>query len=63
MKNIEKELTVPKWVLIVWLKIPQCLKKLQPKMSAQAQMFKIFEKKTLWVSVVRDRNNVEIKGG
>ena len=23
MKNMEKELTVPKWVLIVWPKIPQ----------------------------------------
>ena len=23
MKNMDKGLTVPKWVLIVWLKIPQ----------------------------------------
>ena len=23
MENMDKELTAPKWVLIVWLKIPQ----------------------------------------
>ena len=45
MENMDKELTVPKWVLIVRPKIPQ--------MSTQAQKFEIFEKKTLWVSVVR----------
>ena len=50
MKNMDKELTVPKWVLIVWPKIPQIPQmpqKFQPKMSAQAQKFKIFEKKPL----------------
>ena len=45
MENMDKELKVPKWVLIVQLKIPKCLKKFQPKMSAQAQKFEIFEKK------------------
>ena len=44
MENMDKELTVPKWVLIVHLKIPQILKKFQPKMSAQAQKLKILEK-------------------
>ena len=50
-----KELTVTKWVLIVRPKIPRMpQKKIQPKMSAQAQKLKIFEKKSsLWVSVVR----------
>ena len=37
MNNMDKELTVPKWVLIVRPKIP--------KMSAQAQRFELFEKK------------------
>ena len=45
MENMDKELTVPKWVLIVRPKIPQMPQKFQPKMSAQAQKFKIFEKK------------------
>ena len=41
---MDKELTEPKWVLIVW---PQ-------NISAQAQKFEIFEKKSsLWMSVVR----------
>ena len=53
MENMDKEHTVQKWVLIVRPKIPKCLKKFQPKMSAQAQKFKIFEKNSLWVSVVR----------
>ena len=41
---MDKELTVPKWMLIVRSKMPKCLKKCQPKMSAQAQKFEIFEK-------------------
>ena len=44
---MDKELTVPKWVLIVQLKIAQMSQKIQPKMSAQAQKFEIFEKKAL----------------
>ena len=48
MENMDKELTVPKWVLIVWAKkYPKYLKKFQPKMSAQAQKFENFEKKIL----------------
>ena len=45
MENMVKELTVPKWVLIVRPKYPKCLKNFQPKMSAQAQKFEIFENK------------------
>ena len=45
MKNTDKELTVPKWVLIVQPKILQMPQKFQPKMSAHAQKFEIFEKK------------------
>jgi len=44
---MDTELTVPKWVLIVWPKIPQ----MPQKITAQAQKFEIFEK-ALWVSVV-----------
>ena len=36
MIKMDKELTVPKWVLIVHPKIPQIPQKFQPKMSAQA---------------------------
>ena len=35
MENMDKEL----------IAVPKCLKKFQPKMSAQGQKFKIFEKK------------------
>ena len=38
---MDKGLTVPKWVLIVWPKIPQ----MPQNFSAQAQKFGIFEKK------------------
>ena len=33
-------LTVPKWVLMIWSKIPK-----MPNLSAQAQKFEIFEQK------------------
>ena len=45
MEKMDKELTVPKWVLMVQPKITQMPQKCQPKMSAQAQKFEIFEKK------------------
>ena len=53
MENMDKELTVPKWVLIVWPKISQMPQNISAQMSAQAQKFKIFEKSSLWVSIVR----------
>ena len=40
MENMDKGLTVAKWVLIVWPKIPQ-----MPHLSAQAQKFWISMKK------------------
>ena len=46
MENMDKGLTVPKWVLINCLKIPQMPQNYQPKWSAQAQRLH-------WVSVVR----------
>ena len=45
---MDKELKVPKWMLIIWPKIPQ----MPQKISAQAQKFEIFEKSSLWVSLV-----------
>ena len=44
MENMDKGLTVPKWVLINRLKISQIY---LPKLSAQAQKFGIFMKKGL----------------
>ena len=38
---------------------PNASKNLIPKMSAQAQKFKIFEKSSLWVSVVRASTHLE----
>ena len=49
MENMDKKLTVLKKS---GRKYPKCLKKFQPKMSAQAQKFEIFES-SLRVSVVR----------
>ena len=50
MKNMDKGLIVPKWVLIKWPKIPQ----MPQNLSAQAQKFRISMKKGFhWASVVR----------
>ena len=52
MKNMDKGLSVTKWVLIVWPKVPQ----MPQNLSAKAQKFKIFnEKRLYWASVVRGR--------
>ena len=54
MENMDKELTVPKWVLIVQPKIPQMPQNLSANLSAQAQKFN--EKKaSLGVGVGRVR--------
>jgi hypothetical protein len=54
MENIDKGLTVPKWVLINLLKIPQ----MPQTFSAQAQKFGISIKKRLhWASIVRGLNS------
>ena len=55
MENMDKGLTVPKWVLINRPKIPKRPKIYLPKLSAQAQKFWDFDEKSLrWASVVRD---------
>ena len=49
IENMNKELPVPKWVLIVRLKIPQ----MPQNLSAQAQIvWQFVEKRLHWVSVV-----------
>ena len=50
---MNKGLTVTKQSLYFGQKYPKCLIKFQPNLSAQAQKFLIFEKSSLWVSVVR----------
>ena len=45
MENMDKGLTVSKWVLIVWPKIPQMPQNLSAQLSAQAQKFWISMKK------------------
>ena len=53
MKNMDKGLTVPKWVLF-GQKYPKCLRIYLPNLFAQAQKFCISMKKRLhWASVVR----------
>ena len=46
---MDKEHKVPKRVLINWPEIPQ----MPQKFSPQAQKFGIFEKSSLWLSIVR----------
>ena len=60
MENMEKELTVPKWVLInsPAENTPNASNNFSSKWSAQAQKFRIFENKSsLWVSVVHSYND------
>ena len=52
MENMDKGLTVPKWVLIVWPKIPQ----MPQNLAAQFVCPKVLdfnEKRLHWESVVR----------
>ena len=52
MENMDKGLTVPKWVLINWPKIPpNAHKSYLPKLSAQAWDFD--DKRLHWAFVVR----------
>ena len=37
MEKMDKGLSLPKWVLIVWLKIPQMPQNLSANLSAQTQ--------------------------
>ena len=55
MENMDKGLTVPKWVLIVWLKIPQMPQNLSAQFVCPSPKVLDFNEKRLhWASVVRD---------
>ena len=54
MENMDKGLTVPKWVLINWSKIPQIPKNLSAQIVCPSPKILNFDEKRLhWVSVVR----------
>ena len=54
MENMDKGLTVPKWVLTVWLKIPQMTQNLSAQfIYPSPKVLNLKEKRLDWVSVVR----------
>ena len=54
MENMDKGLTAPKWVLIVWPKIPQMPKNLSAQFVCPSPKILDFNEKSLnWASVVR----------
>ena len=60
---MDKELTVPKWVLIVWPKIPQMPKNLSIQFVCPSPKVLGFNKKKgfIWASVVRGRNAIKFR--
>jgi hypothetical protein len=55
MENMDKRLTVPKWVLIVWPKIPQMPQNLSAQfVCLSPKVLDFNEKRLYWASVVRD---------
>ena len=53
MKNMDKGLTEPNWVLISWPKIPQMPHKLSAQILCRSpKVWDFDEKRLLWVSVV-----------
>ncbi len=58
MENMDKGLTVPKWVLIVWPKIPQMPQNLSAQFVCPSPKVLDFNEKRLhWASVVRGLNH------
>ena len=54
MENMDKGLTVPKWVLINWLKIPKMPQNLSAQIVCSSPKVWNFDDKRLhWASVVR----------
>jgi hypothetical protein len=54
MENMDKGITVPKWVLINWTKIPQMPQNLSAQIVFPSQKVWDFDEKRLhWASVVR----------
>ena len=61
MENMDKGLTLPKWVLIVWPRIPQMPQNLSAQFVCPSPKVLDFNEKRLhWASVVRDPFNVHI---
>ena len=53
MENMDKGLTVPKWVLIVWMKISQMPQNLSAQFVCQSlKVLDFIEKMLNWASVV-----------
>ena len=57
MENMDKKPTVPKWVLLNRPKIPKMPQKFSAQFVWPRQKFGLFEKSSLWVSVVRARQH------
>ena len=54
MENMDKGLTVPKWVLIVWPKIPQMPQNLSAQFVCPSpKVWDFNEKRLHWASVLR----------
>ena len=55
MENMDKGLTVPKWVLIIWLKIPKMPRNLSAQfVCPRPKVLDFNEKKLHCASVVRE---------
>ena len=60
MKHMDKGLTVPKWVLINWQKIPQKTAKVSVQIVCPSPKVWYFDEKRLhWTSVVRGTEKVQ----
>ena len=58
MEKIDKELTVPKWKLRVWPKMPKMTQNLSAQFVYPSPKVLDFNKKRLhWASVVREQDN------
>ena len=55
MENMDKELTVPKWVVIIWPKIPQMHKNESAQIVCPSiKVWDYDEKRLHWAPIVRD---------
>ena len=58
MENMDKGLSVPKWVLIVWPKIPQMPQNLSDQfVGPSPKVWGFNEKRLHWASVVREQDD------
>ena len=62
METMDKGLTVPKWVLVVWPKIPQMPQNLSAQFVCPSpKVLDVNEKRLHWASVGREGNDGFIK--